>query len=947
MNPGSDPGKTAGTATSRRRSRPQANGAVRAPLHDLDAQEVLDDGAIDAIAVAIIGSDADGRIIRVNPQAEALFGYRTEELLGQPVEVLVPADLRSDHPARRAAFAARPVGQPMNSGRILAAERKDGSAFPVEIQLGTHETPDGLRHYAVFIDVSGRERALAAQVARQTALADLGRLGLTGSAQQVIDATVGVIAEHLAADRVIFSELTRDRLTLMVRASAGDQGVLSYPAGPGSAADYVLARSEPVAIAVLLERDHDSPLHADGIRAGVCLRLDSGEGRPQGILSAHFVAAHQLADEEILFMRSAGAIISGALDMAQHKPLFDLSIDPLAVIDRDGYIVHSNGAWEQTLGWTTEELYAQPLIALVHPEDEVETAAVAARLRQTNGHVADFESRYRTRSGEYRNLLVSARSSQDGHWIYATAKDITALREQEADFRQLAADNELILSSAGEGICRVDQAGVIVYANPTSAEMLGREVAELIGRNMHELVHRVGSDGSPSPAGTWSLLEAVRLGDRIGMSEDVYCRADGTGFPVEYTAAPVHERGQITGAVIIFTDVAARRQLEAEAQLKRAAEHANQAKSEFLSRMSHELRTPLNAILGFGQLLQRSPLEARQHRHAEHILKGGQHLLSLIDEVLEISRIESGNLGISVEPVSIAQAVRDALELIAPIADQHHVTIETDIVGCADVYVLADLQRLKQVLLNLFSNAVKYNLPDGLLRIDATADGQTLILAVSDTGPGIAAEHLPRLFDPFDRLGAEATGVEGTGLGLTLSRRLTEAMGGSIEVQSELGVGSTFQLRLAISAPPAVRAIPGPRCEIRTHAAACTALCIEDNIANLRLIEEVLADVNIEVIAATSGQLGIDIAASARPDVILLDVNLPDMRGDAVLSALRARPQTAAIPVIAVTADATDTQRRRMLELGVSAYLTKPLDIDTLLAAIADTRGADTEITLK
>ena len=142
------------------------------------------------------------------------------------------------------------------------------------------------------------------------------------------------------------------------------------------------------------------------------------------------------------------------------------------------------------------------------------------------------------------------------------------------------------------------------------------------------------------------------------MSEDVYCRADGTSFPVEYTAAPVHERGQITGAVIIFTDVTVRRQLEAEAHLKRAAEHANQAKSEFLSRMSHELRTPLNAILGFGQLLQRSTLEERQRRHTEHILKGGHHLLSLIDEVLEISRIESGNLGISVEPVSIEQAVR-------------------------------------------------------------------------------------------------------------------------------------------------------------------------------------------------------------------------------------------------------------------------------------------------
>ncbi len=910
---------------------------MRAPRAEPDVDQVLDQHEIDAVAVAIISSDADGRIVHVNPQAEILFGYPAAELIRQPVEVLVPADLRREHPARRAAFARRALGQAMSGPRILAAQRKNGSTFPAEIQLGISDTPNGRFHYAAFIDVSARETGLAAQVARQTALADLGRLGLTAPAQELIDTTVRVIAEHLGAERVIFSELARDRLTLLVRASAGVEGVVCYPAGPGSAAEYVLARSEPVSIETLLDRYDDSPLHAAGIRAGVCLRLDSGDGRPQGILSAHYATARPLASEEISFMRSAGAIISGALDMAQHKPLFDLSIDPLAVIDRDGYIVHGNTAWEQTLGWPAEELYARPFSSLVHPDDEAETVAAAARLRQTDGDIVDLESRYRTPSGEYRNLLISARSSQDRRWVYMTAKDITALRRQEADFKQLAADNELILSSAGEGICRVDPSGVIVYANPTSAQMLGRHVEELIGRNMREFVHAVGTERSPFLADEWSTDEAVKSAEETGTSEDIYCRADGTTFPVEYTAAPVHERGQITGAVIIFTDVTTRRELEAEAQLKRAAEQANQAKSEFLSRMSHELRTPLNAILGFGQLLERSPLEERQHRHTEHILKGGRHLLALIDEVLEISRIESGSLGISVEPVHLAQAVSDALELIAPIADEHEVTIETEIGDHADVYVLADLQRLKQVLLNLLSNAVKYNLPEGRIRIKAWADGQTLTLAVSDTGPGIAAADLPRLFAPFDRLGAEATRVEGTGLGLTLSRRLAEAMGGSIEVESELGAGSTFQLRLALSPPPAARPAHGPRHEARTSSAARTVLCIEDNIANLRLIEEILGGENIEVIAAASGQLGVDIAASALPDVVLLDVNLPDMRGDRVLRALRARQQTAAIPVIAVTADATDAQRRLMLALGVSAYLTKPLDIDALVAAIADT----------
>jgi PAS domain S-box-containing protein len=891
---------------------------------------------LEAAPLATVVSDCSGTIVFVNPRAEALFGYRAGELLGRPVELLVPRRLRDSHTKLRATQDANGSVGP-KVGRVLSAERKDGSTFVVEIQLGRAETDEGPLYQAVFIDVSARETGFAAQVARQTALADLGRLGLTAPVQEVLDATVAVVWHHLGADRVIFSELARDGLTLVVHAAAGDKGAVCYPAGRGSAAEYVLERSDPVPIEVLLARCPDSPLHAGGIKGGLCVRLDSGDGLPQGILSAHFISERRLVEDEISFMRSGGAIISGALDMAQLEPLFDLSMDPLAVIDRDGYIVRGNAAWERTLGWTLEDLYARRLLELVHPDDEPKMAAAAARLRQTCGEVVDLESRYRTPSGEYRNLLVSARSSQDGHWIYATAKDITLLRRHEAELGQLAADNDLILQSAGEGICRVDSTGATVYANPACAELLGWEVSELIGRNMQELAHYAHADGSPFPVDECPLFQAIKSGDVLRVTDDVFWRADGTSFPAEYTAAPVRENGQITGAVMIFSDISARQHLEAEAQLKRAAEQANQAKSEFLSRMSHELRTPLNAILGFSQLLARAPLAERERRFCQHVTKGGQHLLTLIDEVLEISRIESGNLGISLEPVRLECALNDALELIAPIADQHHVSLQADVGEHAEAYVLADLQRLKQVLLNLLSNAVKYNRPHGQVRITASSDHETLTLAVSDTGPGIAAEDLPRLFDPFDRLGAEATGIEGTGLGLTLSRRLTEAMGGTLEVVSETGVGSTFQLQLATSTSPDATLTSRPRHTPRTTSSvACTVLCIEDNIANLRLIEEVLADEHIEVIAAASGQLGIDIAASTHPDVVLLDLNLPDKPGHTVLSSLRANPQTADIPVIAVTADATDTQRRRMLELGVSAYLTKPLDIDTLITTIAD-----------
>jgi CheY-like chemotaxis protein/anti-sigma regulatory factor (Ser/Thr protein kinase) len=347
------------------------------------------------------------------------------------------------------------------------------------------------------------------------------------------------------------------------------------------------------------------------------------------------------------------------------------------------------------------------------------------------------------------------------------------------------------------------------------------------------------------------------------------------------------------------------------------------------------LRTPLNAILGFGQLLERSPLGEREHRHAEYVVKGGRHLLTLIDEVLEISRIESGSLGVSVEPVLLGHGVQGALELVGSLADQRRILVDADLSGVDDVYVLADLQRLKQIMLNLLSNAVKYNRPSGAVRVSAAVDGRIVVVRVSDTGPGIAAEDLPRLFIPFDRIGAEASDVEGSGLGLALSRRLAEAMDGTLLATSELGTGSTFELRLTRCEPEAAPIARLALQAVKDGPVACRVLYVEDNVSNLHLIEEMLVDDGIEIIAAATGRLALDIAPDARADVVLLDMNLPDMTGDQVLHGLRACPQTAATPVIVLTADATSATRRRMLELGVSAHLTKPIDVDLLKSTLA------------
>jgi signal transduction histidine kinase/CheY-like chemotaxis protein len=384
------------------------------------------------------------------------------------------------------------------------------------------------------------------------------------------------------------------------------------------------------------------------------------------------------------------------------------------------------------------------------------------------------------------------------------------------------------------------------------------------------------------------------------------------------------------------------------AEASRQAQAANEAKSAFLSRMSHDLRTPLNAIIGFGQLLELEATTVDDRESIDQILKAGRHLLELINEVLDLTRIESGHLRLSLEPVAVDEVIAEALDLIAPLAAARPILLDVSDTasGCAD-YVQADRQRLKQVLLNLLSNAVKYNRPDGTISIHCShGDGDVLRIEVQDQGSGIRPEHAERLFQPFDRLDAETSDTEGTGLGLALSKQLTDAMGGSIGFDSTPGTGSTFWIELPLTAAvsdPAIDPI-NERGELHPHRA--TLLHIEDNLANLRLVERVLAHrPEIRLLPATHGQLGLDLAIEHQPDLILLDVHLPGPDGHEILHSLKQLSETQHIPVIILTADATPGQRSRLLAAGAHACLTKPLNIpdalDLIERAIAD-KGPNT-----
>jgi signal transduction histidine kinase/CheY-like chemotaxis protein len=386
-------------------------------------------------------------------------------------------------------------------------------------------------------------------------------------------------------------------------------------------------------------------------------------------------------------------------------------------------------------------------------------------------------------------------------------------------------------------------------------------------------------------------------------------------------------------------------QLElANAELEMAIEEAraaNQAKSAFLSSMSHELRTPLNAILGFAQILASDNMPTTPEQKKEfsgHILKSGRHLLTLINEILDLAKVEAGAVTLTMEAVALGDILAECRGMIAPLAAGRGIDVRFP--EQAPVLVEADRTRLKQVLLNLLSNAVKYNRDGGAVVVDCeSAVSGRLRLTVRDTGMGLSPEQVAALFQPFNRLGQESGPQEGTGIGLVVTRRLIELMGGEIGVNSSPGVGSVFWIELAraqentgpFRAAPAAQAVPA----LPAGGAPHSVLYIEDNPANLRLVEEIVRfRPDLELLSAPDGPGGLALARARRPEVILMDLNLPGMSGFEVLDRLRADPLTAAIPVLALSANAMQHDVERGLAAGFARYITKPIDIDKFNEAI-------------
>ena len=665
---------------------------------------------------------------------------------------------------------------------------------------------------------------------------------------------------------------------------------------------------------------------------------------------------HQQGLEALVAERSSEIIAT----QRQLQSTLDAIPDLLFEVGLDGLIHGCHAHSDQRLISPPDEVLGKTVYACL--PNQVSSIVMSAlheadQLGSSHGRQVELRAPGKRRWFELSVARKAVDGSKEARFI-VLARDITERKVQEERMRRLLAEQDSIFRNALVGIIHIRHRR-IVACNRRVDQILGYPASELIGASFIQL-HE-----SPEAHAAFGERAYAALAKGHNFTEELLLRRkDGSLFWSALTGCAIDSAQPHEGSIWVLADISERmraeeshRRLNQELEqrvtqrteellvAKEEAERANLAKSEFLSRMSHELRTPLNAILGFSQLLEadrRAPLNADQAENLGEIMRAGEHLLDLINEVLDLARIESGRFDLAAEAVDVAGLIQECLGLLRPLADQHRVLLETS--APEGLTIRTDRLRLRQLLLNLASNAIKYNREGGSVTIAVQISHESCHIAVSDTGIGIDAEFMPRIFTPFERHQSVADKIEGTGIGLALCRRIVDAMAGHIAVESQPGVGSVFTVTLPYTDTlPAkhtdtVETVPTPLA--RPYAplpASRTVLYIEDNPTNLRLVQRILAALpHVHLIDAPSAEVGINLARAHLPELILMDIGLPGMNGVTALHTLRDDPATRAIPVIAVSANAMPADVAHAHAAGFNDYLTKPLDVNRFRELIND-----------
>ena len=574
---------------------------------------------------------------------------------------------------------------------------------------------------------------------------------------------------------------------------------------------------------------------------------------------------------------------------------------------------------------------------LVHPEDRARARSAHAELERGTESRVDTEYRVLRADGEARWLTLRARREtvDDRALVFGVCFDVTERVQAEAALR--SANEQVALAARGAGIGTWERGH-----DPASliwdAQMFRlRGLAPKAGAPDHEQIYAIVH---PDDLPTAPVITAPDFLSAPPMAAEFRVRMpDGSyRWLASRSASIADDQGRAVRRVGVNWDITDAKNAATARQEREIAHRESQAKSRFLARMSHELRTPLNAVLGFAQLLatDSTSFTETQRGRIGHIRSAGEHLLALIDDVLDLSSLESGEIRLSLEPVDVAGVLDEALVLLQAQARDMQVTVQR---GPVDATVLADRTRLRQVLVNLISNAIKYNRAGGQVALETCVIGAEQAIRVTDTGRGLSAAQREHLFEPFNRLGVEREGIEGTGIGLAIVKALVERMQGSMRVASESGRGSVFEVRLPATDPviaSETARVPPSAPERTSPARAGRVLYIEDNAVNVLLVEELVRSfTRLSIESEVNGQSGVARARSLLPDLILVDMQLPDIDGFEVLRQLRDDPRTSAIRCVALSANAMPEDIARARAAGFDDYWTKPIDVDQFLAALS------------
>jgi PAS domain S-box-containing protein len=622
------------------------------------------------------------------------------------------------------------------------------------------------------------------------------------------------------------------------------------------------------------------------------------------------------------------------------RDLVDAAPDGVVVCDQQGTIVLVNAEAERIFGYPRDELVGQRIDLLV-PD----------RARPLHGrHVSEYTGAPRLRpmgigmelSGRRKDggevpveISLSPVQTSKGVLVTAGIRDVTEHRRLERENRRANAYLVSAVDSVHDAFALFDEEDRVVMVNSTARLLLDAVGGPILGMKFDALLDQALRAGVFDFSNeTREALQARWLAYHRAPSGTLEVRT-GTGRYLRVVDTRTAEHGTVSTIADVTDEILRAAELR---DARETAEAASAAKSEFLSSMSHELRTPLNSILGFAQLLERDrkrPLDERQLERLRHVLRGGEHLLRLIDDVLDLARIEAGRITISTEPVSVPEVIAEVTGTVGPMAERAEIAI-APLEPVELPPVAADRTRLAQILMNFGSNAIKYGRPGGHVTFALEQrDPATVRIAVIDDGIGIPADKRDKVFEPFQRAGQETGPIEGTGIGLTITKRLVEMMKGRIGFTSEAGRGSRFWIELPvhrqataelIPIAPSVRASP-----LATGAARHKVIYIEDNPSNIAFMEDLVGELpSVELVTAPNAEIGLDLIRAHRPHVVIMDINLPGMSGLEAMQRLREWPETRDIPVIGLSAAALLADTRRAAEAGFFRYLTKPVKVAEL-----------------